>query len=210
MGEKPPEKTNVSWTKIYTTLKKRTWGFWWKASWTWTSHIALQQKRWMMSCVVLVLSAHQGRWPFLFTQHWWDHWSSVSSSRLTGTRETGRESTEEAWRWKRNGSISAVSTGWESWDSLPWRRLRESRWQTHISEGRVPTAWSRALFSVAWLQDQRQWAQSGTQNIPFEHQETLFTMQVTEPWKRLPRKVEESPSFAMFKRGLNTLLGKQS
>lgn len=47
------------------------------------------------------------------------------------------------------------------------------------------------LFSVV-PHDKGQWALSGTQKVPFEHEEKIFTLQVTEHWKRLPREGVES------------------
>jgi len=43
------------------------------------------------------------------------------------------------------------------------------------SEGRVQRGWSQALFSGAQCQDQRQWAQTETQEVPSERQEMLFS-----------------------------------
>jgi len=34
--------------------------------------------------------------------------------------------------------------------------------------------WSQALLGGAQCQDRRQWAQTGTQKVPSEHQETFF------------------------------------
>jgi len=43
-----------------------------------------------------------------------------------------------------------------------------------IPQVRVQTGQSQALFSGAQCQDWRQWAQPETQEVPFEHQETVF------------------------------------
>ncbi len=58
--------------------------------------------------------------------------------------------------------------------SLEVRRLR----------GRVQRGQSQALFSGAQWQDQRQWAQTETQEVPSEHQETLFHSESEEVAQR--------------------------
>ncbi len=51
-------------------------------------------------------------------------------------------------------------------------------------------------------------AQTGTQEVPSEHQETLFfPVRMTEPWNRLPREVVESPSLEILKNYLDMVLG---
>ena len=54
---------------------------------------------------------------------------------------------------------------------------------------------SQALPSGSQCQDQRPRAQTGTREVPSEHQETLFTGRVPEPRHRLPREVVESLSL---------------
>jgi len=49
----------------------------------------------------------------------------------------------------------------------------ESRGCAQRPKARVQKRWRQALFSGAQCQEKRQWAQSGTQEIPAKHQETL-------------------------------------
>lgn len=58
----------------------------------------------------------------------------------------------------------------------------------------------------AQWQDQRKWTQIETQNAPSDHQNTVFTLKMTEHWYRLPRKVVESPSLELFKGCMNMVL----
>ena len=74
-----------------------------------------------------------------------------------------------------------------------------------IPKGRVQRRWTQALSRGAQGQDKRQWAQTETQEVLFEHQETLFfTVRVTEHWHKLPREVAESPSLEIFKSHLDS------
>ncbi|KAK4828008.1 hypothetical protein QYF61_022785 [Mycteria americana] len=67
-----------------------------------------------------------------------------------------------------------------------------------------------------WCQDKRKWAQTATQEVPSEHQETLFycdgtshhitPVMVTEHWHRLPREVVVSPSLERSKSCLDMFL----
>jgi len=45
------------------------------------------------------------------------------------------------------------------------------------------------------------------QEIPSEHQETLFTVRLTEHWHRLRREIVASPSLEILKSQLDTVLG---
>lgn len=49
------------------------------------------------------------------------------------------------------------------------------------------------------MTDHRQWAQTETQEVPLEHQESS-TVRVTEHWNRLPRGVRESLCPEILKR----------
>ena len=46
-----------------------------------------------------------------------------------------------------------------------------------------------------------------TQQVPSEHQETLFYCDVDEHWHRLPTEVMESQSLGTFGRHLDMVLG---
>lgn len=71
----------------------------------------------------------------------------------------------------RDWSISHMSKGWGSWDCLAWKREGSGEiLLMHINTWRE----SQALFSSAQWQDQRQWTQTETQEVPSEHQETLL------------------------------------
>ena len=61
--------------------------------------------------------------------------------------------------------------------------------------------------SFAQRQDQRQWAQTETQEIPSEFKKRVFTVRVTEHCQRLPREVVESPLLEIFKSHLGVVLG---
>ncbi|KAK4825064.1 hypothetical protein QYF61_023068 [Mycteria americana] len=63
--------------------------------------------------------------------------------------------------------------------------------------------------SGAQCQDQRPWAQTGPQEVPSKHQETLLSVRVTEHWHRLPREVVESPTLGILRSCLDTALGNQ-
>ncbi|KAK4825529.1 LOW QUALITY PROTEIN: hypothetical protein QYF61_000106 [Mycteria americana] len=57
--------------------------------------------------------------------------------------------------------------------------------------------------------DQRQWALTETREVPSEHQETLFTVKVTEHWNSLPREVVESLSLEILKSRLDIIPGNR-
>jgi len=57
-------------------------------------------------------------------------------------------------------------------------------------------------------QDQRQWVEPDTEEVPYEHQETL-ALRVIEHLHRLPREAVESPSLEIFKSSLDMALGHQ-
>lgn len=67
---------------------------------------------------------------------------------------------------------------------------------------------SQACLSGATRQDQSQWAQTKTQEVPSELQETLFLLLSTiEHWHKLPKEVVESPYMEMIKSPLAMVLG---
>jgi len=74
-------------------------------------------------------------------------------------------------------------------------------------KGRVQRGRSQALLGGAQWQDQRQWAQTETQQVLLEHQETLFYCEGDQALHRFPREAVESPSFEIFKSHLDTVLG---
>ena len=55
--------------------------------------------------------------------------------------------------------------------------------------------WSQALFSGAWCQDKRQWAQTETQEVLSEDQATLSNVRGTECWHQLSKEFVKSPSL---------------
>ena len=68
---------------------------------------------------------------------------------------------------------------------------------------------SQAFPSGGQRQDQRQWAQTGPQEVPSEHQETLLSVRVPEHWHRLPREVVESPTLEILRSCQDTVLGNR-
>jgi len=49
-------------------------------------------------------------------------------------------------------------------------------------------------------------ARTGTQEVPYEHEEKLLALRVTEHCNKLPKEVMESPSLKIFKAHLDTFL----
>ena len=47
---------------------------------------------------------------------------------------------------------------------------------------------------------------TGTQEIPYKHEEELSTVRETEHWNRLPREVGESPFLEILKTHLDAFL----
>ncbi|KAK4815071.1 LOW QUALITY PROTEIN: hypothetical protein QYF61_015355 [Mycteria americana] len=89
--------------------------------------------------------------------------------------------------------------------SLEKRRLREDLISVYkYLKGGCKEDGAR-LFSVS--RDQRQWAQTETQEVPSNTRRRFFTLRVTEHWHRLPREVVESPSLEIFKSHLDMVLG---
>jgi len=60
--------------------------------------------------------------------------------------------------------------------------------------------WSQALLSGAQCQHQRLWAQTETQEVPSEHQQTLLHREGDKSWHR---EVVESPSFEILRAALH-------
>lgn len=54
-------------------------------------------------------------------------------------------------------------------------------------------------------QGQRKWEETGTQEIPPEHEKN-FALHVTKCWHRVPRELEESPSLEILRSHLDTIL----
>jgi len=50
---------------------------------------------------------------------------------------------------------------------------------------------SYALFGSAQQQDKGQWAQTGIQEVPYEHEKKILYFEVTKCWNNLPREVVE-------------------
>ena len=123
--------TDASWAEngLRATLRRRIFGECqlMKDS-TWASNVRLQPRRPTVSWVALreVWPAGRGRGFCPSTLPSWDPtWSTVSSSGASNTRRT-----QSCWsrsrggpqRWSEVWSTSPVSTGWEMWGSLAWRR----------------------------------------------------------------------------------------
>jgi len=75
---------------------------------------------------------------------------------------------------------------------LAWGGPRQGVW---IPGGRVWREQRQALVRGARWQDQRQWAQTDTQEVPSEHQETLCVTVMGTGW---PREVAGSPTTDIF------------
>lgn len=93
--------------------------------------------------------------------------------------------------------------------SLEKRRLRDHSSAYKCLRGRYKGSKARqALFSGAQRQDERQWAQTETHDLPYEYQEMcFFTMRVTEHWHRYHRDVVDSPSLQILKSCPDIVLG---
>ena len=63
------------------------------------------------------------------------------------------------------------------------------------------------LLSGAHWQDERQWAQTETQEIPSEIRKHFFTVREVKHWHRLPGEIVESPSLEIFKSHRDMVLG---
>ena len=75
-----------------------------------------------------------------------------------------------------------------------------------MPEGRLQKQLSQALYSSAWWQGKRQWAQTGTQEVLSECQK-MFIVQVMEHWNKLLREVVESWTLRYFYEDLQNYLG---
>lgn len=67
-----------------------------------------------------------------------------------------------------------------------------SHWCLQIPEGREQRRQSQSLFSGAQSQNKRPWAQTGTQEIPFNHPIAPQAIQVMERWHKLFREAVHS------------------
>lgn len=77
----------------------------------------------------------------------------------------------------------------ESCECSPWRKEGSGDLIHVYKYLKVQREQSWALLRHAKQQDQRQWAQTETQEVPSDHQETPFTVQMAKHWRRLPREV---------------------
>ena len=105
----------------------------------------------------------------------------MSSSGQLCAREAGsywRQFSKRPQKWLRDWIISPMRKGWERWDCSAWRRKDwggiSPVYVNTCRKGRVQTRWRQAFFSGAQWQDQRQSAQSETQEVPSEYDEALF------------------------------------
>ena len=94
------------------------------------------------------------------TLPWWDHiWNTASSSGLPSSRKNGnywRESRKWLQRWSEVWNISCIRKGWEIWDCVVWRRLREDHVDTHPLDICKHSVDGIRLFSVMpsdWTRD---------------------------------------------------------
>jgi len=87
-----------------------------------------------------------------------------------------RGSNKGPQRWWRDWSNSPVRKGQKSWDCSAWSREGAGGcyYCIYTPEGRGRRGWSQDLSSGAQWQDQRQWAQTETQKVLSENEETLF------------------------------------
>jgi len=65
----------------------------------------------------------------------------------------------------------------------------------------------QSVFCGAWQEDERQQAQSKTQEVISACEKNFFTVRVTEHRNKLLRRVVESPSLEIFKACLDVILG---
>ena len=141
-------------------LQRRTWVFWWTTDWPWASSVPWGPRKPKLSWGALhrVWSAEQERWSSHSAQLCWGHiWSTVSSSGLLRSRQTGscwRECSGGSKRWWRAWSISCMRKGWEPWGCSAWRREDAGSHQcSSISKVWESSAWGQALFSGAQCQN---------------------------------------------------------
>lgn len=137
----------------------------------WANNVPLLLRKWLMLSGAAsggVLPAGWGKWSFPSTQHWWGHtWSAVSSPGLHSTRKTWSywgESDEWPQRWWRDRE-----KGGRSARGRPGRILPMAVNTCKAGAKRM----GPASFQCP---DQGQRAQTGTQEVSSELQETVFLL----------------------------------
>lgn len=172
----------------------------WTPGWVRASSVPCLQRRPMVSQAALhkLLSSGGERWSLPAIQHWCIHtWSTLTSSGLLSTKETWAywwRVQQRAMGWLRSKNTSCTRRGWESWDSLGWRRggLGRSSQGIWITEEKVQRRCSQILLSDAQWQKKSQCAQSEIEEGPPKRKATLFHC------KGQLEQVAVSPSMEVF------------
>lgn len=81
----------------------------------------------------------------------------------------------------------------------------EDSGEPHQPEGKLHRGWSQALSVVL---SNTTMAQPDTQEVPSEHEETLFERGISH-WHRLPQEAVETLSLELFKSYFDTVLVKR-
>ena len=66
--------------------------------------------------------------------------------------------------------------------------------------------WGQTIFSGAQKQDKGQWAQTGGQEVPSEHEEALLHSEGDGALEQVPKEAMDSPSLEIFKTRLDKVL----